>query len=368
MRFYKNAAGVVLMQYKYMESDRYWLPYNVDGIPVFSDSAPCTREEKLQAPPIKDPVPWPERPQVEKHILEQAKLSDKERVEWQQFFDSIPECADDIPDSKCFKWGVPELAAKFKAARSSHQQLSLSAGLDQRPDHMFEKVIWDKFTQQQWTQDNTERARRHEAEIHAEAEKERSISLQQQFDRQRDSSNNSTNEPNNPNNNTDLLSSSELRCDPDSDEETLLSHAQKNRKNLAASTSSSIPLGEAGVIDLGDIVLFSPDDASRKVDVANGYLLGVNVGKVVNTYPRRKMVELWWFWGTGWTTTAKWIQWRDPKTKNAYTENVDVESLLQCSDGMVAKLSFVPNGHERYCLTKSSVRVIEDVLATNDWE
>ena len=119
MRFYKNAAGLVLMQYKYMESDRYWLPYNEDGIPVFSDNAPSTIEEKLQAPPIKDPVPWPERPQVEKHILEQAKVSDKELVEWQQFFNSIPECADDIPDSKRFKWLVPELAAKFKAARSS---------------------------------------------------------------------------------------------------------------------------------------------------------------------------------------------------------------------------------------------------------
>jgi hypothetical protein len=88
-------------------------------------------------------VCWPERSQVEKHILEQVKLNETERAEWQQFFNSIPNCADDIPDNKRFKWRLPELAAKFKAARSSHQQLSLSNGLEQRPDHMFEKVTWD---------------------------------------------------------------------------------------------------------------------------------------------------------------------------------------------------------------------------------
>jgi len=151
-----------------------------------------------------------------------------------------------------------------------------------------------------------------------------------------------------------------------SDEETLLSLAQKRKKPISSSTSSSVPFGEAGVIDLGDIVLFFPDDDSMKVDKANGYVLGMNVGKVVNTYPRRKMVELWWFWGTGFTTTAKWIQWRDPKTKNAYTECVEVDSLLVRSNGMVAKISFTPNGHERFCLTKESVLIIEDVLATND--
>jgi len=116
----------------------------------------------------------------------------------------------------------------------------------------------------------------------------------------------------------------------------------KKKKVIDASTSSSVPLGDAGVIDLGDIVLFSPDDASRKVDVANGYLLGVNVGKVVNTNPRGKMVELWWFWGTGWTTTAKWIQWRDPKTKNAYELALgtkDPLSFLSCSKAFCEEYS-----------------------------
>jgi hypothetical protein len=53
----ENAAGIVLMHYKYMESHKYWLPFYVERIPVFAKTAPTSLEAKLQQPPVKGLVP-----------------------------------------------------------------------------------------------------------------------------------------------------------------------------------------------------------------------------------------------------------------------------------------------------------------------
>ena len=364
MRFFKSPTGVVLMQYKFMESDKYWLPYNVEGIPVFSDSAPTTSSERLQAPPVAAPCSWPEQAQVQKYLLEEMKLAETERAEWKLFFDSIPTSAETIQPSKCFKWTICELASKFKAARALPPTHGLSVDLEPRPDHMFEKVIWDGFSQQQWNKDNVERSRRHAAEEHATSERMRSQLLSQQLhdeDEQTQQQQSCT----------DVTSSSSEESS--SSTVDLPATTKKRKTNTAskavvahASSSTSVPVGEAGVVDIGDVVLFSPDEASRQVDQASNYNLGINVGKVVKTSPRTGKVVLWWLWGNAWTTTATWIEWRDKKTKKPYQEEVHVDSLLQTSDGMVAKITLKLKGHDKFLLTKDSLRVIEDVIATND--
>ena len=368
MHFFKNAAGIVLMQYKYMESDKYWLPYNVEGIPVFAKTAPTSLQAKLQHPPVKGPVPWPERPQVEKYLLEAAKISDDERAEWKTFFDSIPTSTEDIPEAKRFTWRLCELATEFKTARRAPQQVSLAPGLEPRPDHMFEKVIWDGFTPQQWAHDNAERARRHEAELHADNERQRSQLLQQHLSQaascssqQYDELDAAVDEP------VDDSTSSYSQTTSSSRHKRTTPNQRGSKGVNYASSSNSVPVGDAGVVDLGDFVLFSPDEDSRRVDESNDYHLGINVGKVIKTYPKTGKVTLWWFWGTAWTVSAKWIEWRDKKTKKAYTDDVDVGSLLQTGDGMVAKLQFISKGHEKFSLTKDSVAIVDDVLKTNDF-
>jgi hypothetical protein len=361
MRFFKSPTNVVLMQYKFMESDKYWLPYNKDGIPVFSKSAPTTPQERLRAPPTAAPCTWPEQEQVHKFLLHESKLSELEKSEWKIFFDNIPTSAEAIQDQKCFKWNISELASKFKAARVQPSQ-GLAVDLEPRPDQMFEKVIWDEFTQQQWNRDNYERARRHSAEQHATAEKQRSQQLQQQLeDEGTTSSDSSLDEPSSSSDGSEQqVSHTKKRKRP--------SKRSKSVPKAQASSSSSVPVGEAGVVDVGDIVLFSPDEDSRAIDVANNYTLGINVGRVIKTSPRQGLVQLWWLWGNAWNSSTIWIDWRDKRTKKPYQDEVHVSSLLQASDGMLAKVVMKSKGHEKYTLTKESLAVIQDVLATNENE
>jgi hypothetical protein len=94
-----------------------------------------------------------------------------------------------------------------------------------------------------------------------------------------------------------------------------------------------------------------------------GYTLGINIGKVVKTFPRKGVVRLWWLWGTSWSNS--WIEWKDKETKKSYQDDVHVDSLLQTGDGMIAKVFMKPKGHEKYILSKDSIRVIEDVFDIN---
>ena len=147
MRFFHGKDGpnkdVVLMQYKYKESDLYWMPYNYEGIPVFSDTALALGEGMFAAPPLCPPKPWPEAEKIRKYLLEQAGLNEQEKQEGRLFFDSVPTKSSDIPDQKKFNWRLPELAAKFQAARASPPAApGERVGVSTRPEKPDERIIF----------------------------------------------------------------------------------------------------------------------------------------------------------------------------------------------------------------------------------
>ena len=128
-------------------------------------------------------------------------------------------------------------------------------------------------------------------------------------------------------------------------------------------------MGESGVIEIGDILMFSPDKASCEADRQNNYLLGVNLGKVIDINPTTRTVNVWWYHGTGWTRRSRWIEWREPVTKKAYTDWVAAKAFLVDSFGTIAKIRLekgVVKGFGVYAIALKSLKVINDVLATND--
>ena len=115
--------------------------------------------------------------------------------------------------------------------------------------------------------------------------------------------------------------------------------------------------------------MFSPDEESRAADKANGYKLGVCLGKVIEIDPIKRKVHLWWFHGNGWTRKSRWMEWRAPSTKTPYRDWVDADSLLVNSFGTVGKIEFEKKNSTGFgvlTLSKASIDVITDVLNTNE--
>jgi hypothetical protein len=126
-------------------------------------------------------------------------------------------------------------------------------------------------------------------------------------------------------------------------------------------------LGDSGVVAVGDIVLFNPDADSQAIDRANGYTLGMCMGRVEQINKQKSKVELWWLFGHSWSSNVKWILWREPKTKLKYTEWVDVDSLLVTSFGTLAKINLVSyKGRETFTIDRDSVEIVKDVINTNE--
>jgi hypothetical protein len=75
-------------------------------------------------------------------------------------------------------------------------------------------------------------------------------------------------------------------------------------------------------------------------------------------------VEIWWMFGESWD--RHWIPWRDPQTKKAYKEVMDVESLLLDSHGVAAKLEFVTR-RKRLILHKKSQAIIQEILTADGY-
>ena len=392
MRFFKGKdvpnRDVVLMQYKYKESDLYWMPYSCEGIPVYSDHALALGEGMFTAPPICPPKPWPEADKIRRHLLEQANMSEQERQEWRVFFDNVPIQASDISEQKRFKWGLPEMAARFQAARASPPPApGARVGESTRPDKPDERIIHPGFTSADHRRAEKQRAANYSREQHALHQRQRSEHMSQQL------------EPEPPaNGNT---SESDPESSVSSDESEDLPRACRRRQNQVsdagpsatslprsratssttstapprrskkAKTSSStcIAMGDSGVIDIGDVVMFSPDEDSREADRANNYKLGICLGKVVDIDPSKRSVQLWWFHGNGWSKKSRWVEWRDPTTKAPYKDWVDVELLLVDSFGTLAKVQFEKKSNTGFgvlTLTQHSIKVIKDVLETNE--
>ncbi len=129
-----------------------------------------------------------------------------------------------------------------------------------------------------------------------------------------------------------------------------------------------MPAGDKGVLSIGDVVLFSPDQESRAKDSRSGYKLGLNIGQVCSVSPRSASVELWWYFSSNniWTHKTTFVPWRDSKSHTPYKDWVEVDSLIQDSWGTLVKLNLTRvSGHEGYAkhvLDKKSVQIIDEVL------
>ena len=80
------------------------------------------------------------------------------------------------------------------------------------------------------------------------------------------------------------------------------------------------------------------------------------------------MVELWWYWGTGWKDPS-WILWRAPKTKIAYKEWVSVDDLVCDEFNHIVRItmeSVAKRFHQdKFKLSKDSIKDIKRCLDAN---
>jgi hypothetical protein len=392
--------GKVLMKYKYRESDPHFMPYDHEGIPVLSDDAP-DGAGLLVEPTIVGPKAWPEKDTVEKYLTTHKDMTPAQRQEWQIFFDNLPDTARDIPDEKRFKWLLPKLAKAFQEKRNGPTE-GQRVGESERPEKPDERVIWAQYTRADYNRDQKQREANYARERHAFSERVRSEQLAAQESRSSGSEHLAdtgigiTNDlmvhtSDGEDDTSQFTGSSSCDISSGADDDpfpkqpgthskssisiTSEKHKQSsNRKRRAPAsalaskkkTASSISLGENGIVEVGDVVLFNPDSTSQAVDRANGYTLGMCMGKVQEINSKTKMVLLWWLFGSDWNHRAKWKFWRSPVTSNKYIDWVHAESLLITSFGTLAKISLIAKKRETFSIDRASVDIIHDVISTND--
>ena len=135
------------------------------------------------------------------------------------------------------------------------------------------------------------------------------------------------------------------------------------------SPDNSLAMGNMGVITIADILMFSPDEASRAVDRKNKYYLGINLCKVIDIDFKSRQVQVHWYHGTSWTRRGRWIEWYNPVNNEPYTDWVDADKFLQESYGSLAKITLEKGsskGRGVYAISLASVRIVSDVLASKD--
>jgi hypothetical protein len=407
--------GQVLMKYKYRESDPYFMPYNHEGIPVLSDEARAL-PDLLVEPCIVPPKAWPDKSAIEKYLTTQLDLTPAQKQEWRKFFDEIPERTEDIPESKKFKWILPQLAKTYQERRNHPSSDGHRVGETEPPAKPDERVIWSQYTRADFNRDQRQREANYAREQHALQERIRSEQLASATAEHSDdksslpsssasSSSESSCPPSSPrvcrfrttrqskqgydkgedarspaarddsesgNSDTDSLSShsSSKSFETDSSEK-IRSKSKKRGHRTAAHAAkklriSKLSLGDSGVVEVGDFVLFNPDVPSQAADRANGYTLGMCMGKVLEIDSRKKLVMLWWLFGTEWSRKVRWKFWRFPGTSQRYTDWIDAKSLLVTSFGTLAKVKLVSQKRETFTIDRASISTILDVISTNE--
>jgi hypothetical protein len=418
MHFFRSkqpgSNGVTLMQYKYRESDLYWMPYSCEGIPVLSDHAKSLGAALFDSPEVAQPKDWPDKDKIYRHLMDHSKLSEGEKGEWKSFFDNIPSAAADIPVAKRFKWLLPDLALKCKAARGGAAAVSERVGESSRPAKPDERVVYSGFTEADLRKAEKQRADNFAREEHALQERQRSEQLASRGHQHRqleeesaddsqsasdsdissESSRSGTSSevdnPPSPKQHGDLQGArgkrsmqAKAQTRPRASASVRHSKAAPPKPKLTTTTATTpkkrnadqtmscptLPMGDSGVIEIGDVLMFSPDDQSREKDRLNNYHLGVCLGKVLDINPRSRAVHVWWYHGTDWTRRARWIEWREPVSKKPYTDWVEADSFLVDSFGTIAKVKFEKGSNKGYgvfAICNQSLKTIKDVLATNN--
>ena len=337
--------GKAQMRYKFRETDPYWAPYDVSGIPCLSLVAPDNVQDLLRNPGIRQPKAWPEKDGIFNHLMGSKKLQADEKEEWRQFFLCVPECVEDFRENQLFEWKLPNLVQQFRDAKAAAQGPGQGIGDTDRPEKPDERILWAGFTAAEAKRQAKARAANYQREKQALEAKKQSEAITKRRVRTRNRNrraNDGTQEP---------------EPDPDLD--------PADELHMAA--------GEMGVVRIGDVVLFSPDDASREKDLRSGYKLGLNIGQVCTLDHDDEAVELWWYFSNShaWTIKTKFFPWRESKSPHEpYKDWVQVSSLLQDSWGTLVKVNLTwvsgKEGYAKYVLTKESVAIVEEVLQDDD--
>lgn len=102
----------------------------------------------------------------------------------------------------------------------------------------------------------------------------------------------------------------------------------------------------------------------QATDRMSKYFLGLNLGRIENINHETQMVNLWWYWGSGWSDS--WILWRAPKSKVAYREWVHVSDLVCDELDHIIRIQMESvSGREKFKLAKQSVKEIMRCLETH---
>ena len=123
-------------------------------------------------------------------------------------------------------------------------------------------------------------------------------------------------------------------------------------------------LAAAGcVLSVGEIVLTLPDEAGRKRDVANGYTLGVCIGRIISVNATACTATIQYYWGKSWR--GVWREWRG-KDNSPYTEEVLPASLLtqrNMDAAPIARMSWKAGSRGSLKLAAASVKEVSAIAA-----
>ena len=93
------------------------------------------------------------------------------------------------------------------------------------------------------------------------------------------------------------------------------------------------------------------------------------MGRVIKVVDSDHVEVLWMF---AKSLKDVWIEWRDPKTNEAYRSVMLSRQILQDSHGVAAKMSFrrVAGGKKvrvKYYLDAKSLRLVQEILEQDDF-
>lgn len=153
-RFTKGVSDgkmTVLMQYKYHELEEQWHPRDADGIPVFPEDFPPPEDILERGLSLLSPEIW-DLDAVKNKMMRVWKFDERQRAEWERFFNSVPMTTDDIRPTDAFKWTLPVLVSRKKAFRNTtNPTVSKEKKYESRPP--VEVVVWSKQTRKKLKED-----------------------------------------------------------------------------------------------------------------------------------------------------------------------------------------------------------------------
>lgn len=143
-RFFKHelddGSDQVLMQYRYSEADTTWLPYDHPGIPVL-EKYKLTPKQCMETTLLTlNPKVW-DFEIIKHNILRTWRLSEPQKNEWNDFFDSVPVTASDIIPELCFKWNL-----KMLVLRKTKEKPSVPLEDPCEYNHADEIIVWSHHT------------------------------------------------------------------------------------------------------------------------------------------------------------------------------------------------------------------------------